>query len=148
MDAKTCPGCGEQKQITAFNWKNQELGIRQVRCRTCTREQCRSHYERHRAKYLRKARKRNVVVHHEQRDQVLAYLAAHPCVDCGEADIVCLEFDHVRGRKRGNIASMLGDHAWATIEAEIAKCDVRCANCHRRKTAHAREWYRAKEFVT
>ncbi len=74
---------------------------------------------------------------------MLAYLATHPCIDCGEADAVCLEFDHVRGPKRGNIGTMLGDHSWETIEAEIAKCEVRCANCHRRRTAVAREWYRA-----
>lgn len=70
---------------------------------------------------------------------VATYLASHPCVDCDEADPVVLEFDHVRGEKRmdvGRMASSVGV-GLETLKAEIAKCDVRCANCHRRKT-HAR----------
>jgi hypothetical protein len=67
---------------------------------------------------------------------VYEYLSAHPCVDCGEADPVVLEFDHVRGEKVRGIARMMsGTHSVKTIMAEIGKCDVRCANCHRRVTA-------------
>lgn len=139
---KACPGCGRRKPITAFNWKNKALGRVQVRCRDCTREQVRRHYGRNRERYITKARRRNERVHADHQARVLAYLIAHPCVDCGEADVVCLDFDHVRGSKRGNVSAMLGDHPWAVIEAEIAKCEVRCANCHRRKTAAAGGWYR------
>ena len=65
------------------------------------------------------------------------YLVKHPCVDCGEIDIVVLEFDHVRGKKSHDVNRMLSkDYSWTKIEEEIVKCDVRCANCHRRRTAH------------
>jgi hypothetical protein len=77
------------------------------------------------------------------RAKMLAYLALHPCVDCGEADVVCLEFDHVRGRKVRSVALMVNTHEWAVVEKEIAKCEVRCANCHRRKTARQRGYYRS-----
>ncbi len=55
-----------------------------------------------------------------------------------------LEFDHVRGEK----IRALADMAWRgfgieRIEAEIAKCEVRCANCHRRKTAREQAWHAA-----
>jgi hypothetical protein len=145
MEEKTCPGCKKRKAITEFNWKLKARGIRQVRCRDCTKEQSKDHYRRNREYYLKKARQRNEQVIQEQRQRILEYLATHPCVDCGEADVVFLEFDHVRGKKRGDIAHMLGDHAWSTIEAEIEKCEVRCAKCHRRKTAHTRGWYRGVE---
>jgi hypothetical protein len=72
---------------------------------------------------------------------VLEYLLTHPCVDCGETDPVVLEFDHLRD-KLGNISAMYG-HAWRSILAEIAKCDVVCANCHRRRTARRVGAFRA-----
>jgi hypothetical protein len=71
---------------------------------------------------------------------VSTYLATHPCVDCGEADPVVLEFDHVRGEKRmdvGRMATSVGV-GLVTLQAEIDKCEVRCANCHRRKTHQRR----------
>lgn len=62
------------------------------------------------------------------------WLSINPCVDCGEADPVVLEFDHVRGEKKGNISSLSrGQVSEKTLLEEIQKCEVRCANCHRRR---------------
>ncbi len=73
------------------------------------------------------------------RAAILHYLQTHPCVDCGESDPVVLDFDHVRGVKVMDISSMVAaGHPWSTIQTEIAKCDVRCSNCHRRITAARR----------
>lgn len=70
------------------------------------------------------------------------YLVSHPCVDCGEKDPLVLDFDHVRGAKKDNISRMIRHiYAWSTIEAEIAKCEIRCANCHRRRTAVQQGWH-------
>lgn len=60
------------------------------------------------------------------------------CVDCGETDPIVLDFDHLpeRGPKLFNAAT-----GWRTITAilnEISKCEVRCANCHRRATVARR----------
>src|SRR5205085_1641134 len=64
------------------------------------------------------------------------FLLGHPCVDCGETDAVVLEFDHVSGEKRYNIADLIrSGRSWEYIRNEIEKCEVRCANCHRRVTA-------------
>jgi hypothetical protein len=73
----------------------------------------------------------------------MAYLREHPCVDCGESDIVVLDFDHVVGKKTANVSNLIQRGAsWKRIESEIAKCVVRCANCHRRKTALDFRWYK------
>ena len=57
------------------------------------------------------------------------------CVDCGESDPIVLEFDHVRGKKKKAIADMMS-HSYSiqTIKEEIRKWEIRCANCHRKKT--------------
>jgi L-lysine 2,3-aminomutase len=79
----------------------------------------------------------------ERRKYVLDYLATHPCIDCGETDPIVLDFDHRDGEeKKGNVASFVGGvRAFDVLIAEMAKCDVRCANCHRRRTAKQQGWY-------
>ena len=55
--------------------------------------------------------------------------------NCGEADPVVLERDHM-GNKVGNVADLVHQRVvWGTILEELEKYQIRCANCHRRKTA-------------
>ncbi len=70
------------------------------------------------------------------RQQLLAHLTGKACIDCGETDPIVLDFDHKDpALKFKSISSMLSGHySWKTILSEIEKCDIRCANCHRRKT--------------
>jgi hypothetical protein len=57
------------------------------------------------------------------------------CVDCGWAeDGVALDFDHVTGTKVMNVSTMIACRSWGAIMEEVAKCEVRCANCHRIRT--------------
>ena len=73
------------------------------------------------------------------RQIVTEYLQTHPCVDCGNTDIRVLEFDHIKGEKLGNVSH--GVHrTWSEEKLlnEIAKCEVRCCNCHRIVTIERR----------
>jgi len=55
-------------------------------------------------------------------------------VDCGETDIVVLEFDHV-GAKTDDVCRMAHfGRPWEAILAEIEQCEVVCCNDHRRRT--------------
>lgn len=55
------------------------------------------------------------------------------CADCGfNSHAEALDFDHRDPAKKNfNIGKKAYDRAWETVLAEIAKCDVVCANCHR-----------------
>jgi hypothetical protein len=65
----------------------------------------------------------------------------------GESDPVVLEFDHVRGRKRAPLERLVSvGCSREALLAELDKCVVRCANCHRRRTAQTRG-YRRYRFV-
>lgn len=75
-------------------------------------------------------------------EKIIAYFATHPCVDCGETDWQVLEFDHRDPvTKVESVAKLVRRAAWSKVKKEIEKCDVRCANCHRRKTATDNNWY-------
>lgn len=57
------------------------------------------------------------------------------CADCGgKFPPCCMHFDHVpeRGPKLFNLGS--GDYSIKAVQAEIAKCDIVCANCHAIRT--------------
>ena len=72
----------------------------------------------------------------EVRKQLFDYLSKEKCIDCGEKDPVVLDFDHIDIKtKFKTISQMLcGHYSFKTILKEIKKCEIRCANCHRRKT--------------
>ena len=61
------------------------------------------------------------------------------CADCGyNAHVAALDFDHLpEFVKKYQVGTMAGFNK-AVIEAEIAKCEVVCANCHRVRTANRR----------
>ena len=59
---------------------------------------------------------------------------SHPCVDCGNTfDPVCMDFHHLDpSTKKYRIASLVNnDQSLKTIQEEIDKCVLVCANCHR-----------------
>ncbi len=63
-----------------------------------------------------------------------------PCTDCGEwLPPECMDLDHVRGTKRWNIASAKA-RSFTALQLEILKCEVVCANCHRKRTAASQQW--------
>lgn len=80
----------------------------------------------------------------KNRQKMLEYLKNNPCVDCGESNPYVLDFDHVRGEKSFSVGKAIsGSHrSWVKILEEINKCEVRCANCHRKRTAIQFGWYK------
>lgn len=62
------------------------------------------------------------------------------CDDCGWSEWARgLDWDHVRDEKIASIATLIANgHPWSEIAAEMEKCDLTCANCHRIRTAKRR----------
>lgn len=121
-----CPRCGETKHPDEFYADRPQKGRkrlkRRMKCRQSTRAQMRARYE------------------HRQ-GEVDAYKLGHGCTDCGWAEHPrALEFDHLPGSgKEATIANLVaGSRPMEEVFAEIAKCEVVCANCHRMRT-YARE---------
>ena len=144
VEALACQRCHEILPATAFAWRSTERGIRQPWCRSCHNAHKRSAYGRNRSREIARTAARRLRLISENAPRLHEYLTGHPCVDCGESDPVVLEFDHLRD-KRCDVTQLLwSGFLWSEIELEIAKCEVRCANCHRRRTARQRDFYERK----
>lgn len=142
-DVITCPRCGETKPAGGFSWRRRKLGQRAVYCRQCMAEYNRAHYVANRQRYIDNALRRKRAIRAERNDYLIDFLNLHPCSDCGETDPRVLEFDH-RADKVFNVSRGLLDRSWPQVLAELEKCDVRCTNCHRQKTAETFGFARAR----
>jgi hypothetical protein len=67
------------------------------------------------------------------------YKESRPCSDCGiQYPARVMEFDHCNGKKDFNVAEAVNRaYSMKRIEAEIEKCELVCANCHRLRTFNA-----------
>jgi hypothetical protein len=134
-ELRKCGRCGQQKPLDEFAWRRRERGQRHNYCRPCHSEYHREHYLANRRRYIAMAKKRATEVAEERIRWLLEFFRANPCVDCGKSDPLVLEFDHMYGVKSFNISKGIRDRSWEALLEEIAKCEVVCANCHRRRTA-------------
>lgn len=131
---RRCGRCGVHKPVDDFMWRRIEKGQRDNYCRPCRAAYHREHYLKHKPRYVENARVRNQRVWEERKRWMIEFFRTHPCVDCGETDIIVLEFDHLEDKAFG-VAHGARWRKWEDVLAEMAKCEVVCANCHRRRTA-------------
>jgi len=111
-------------------WRDTHPHYKEAKRRSANKYK-KAHPEKRRLQRNAWQKKRN----QETRKFIWSYKLGHPCVDCGEADPVCLDFDHRdRKAKKFNIAHYRS-RSLTIVKAEIEKCDCRCANCHRKRTA-------------
>ena len=133
--------CRQEKLEADFAFRTIATGVRQDHCRACHAAYRRQHYLRNRDIYIKREVARMKGYREQNRVLLLEYLRSHPCVDCGQSDLVLLEFDHRDpATKRREVGRLSMTKRWEIIAQEVAKCDVRCAACHRRRTAQQLHW--------
>lgn len=137
-----CTKCKQLKQRKDFHkCKGNPNGL-QAKCKTCVKS-----YDKDRYKYPNgKKRKGNDKYKQEKQLFVYRYLETHPCVDCGEKNLLVLEFDHLRDKDM-DIADLITGYSLAKIKKEIEKCEVVCSNCHKIRT-HTRANTSKFRYVT
>jgi len=106
---KKCKECDQLKYVNAF-YKTSGCT-----CKECVKRLQRTRYSQNR-RLLQGRTKQSL---RKRLDKLYQYLQRHPCVDCGCTDIAVLR----------------NTSPWLIVEAEIAKCDIVCINCHLKRTA-------------
>lgn len=142
-----CSTCRTHKPLADFAFADMKAGSRQHNCRVCHATYRRAHYLANKPDYIRRAIAQVSERRAQNRRGIFDYLQMHACVDCGEPDVLVLEFDHrdpsVKWKAVGSLAVT---KRWVRVFAEIEKCEVRCVNCHRRKTARQFRWAKARSL--
>lgn len=139
---KLCFRCGDTKPVSDFGKNRAKADGLQTQCVSCRKLTNNESYHRTKGKHNEKRKERAIAFRRANQEFALSYLKAHPCVDCGEADPVVLQFDHQRD-KVADVAVMIQSWSLPKLIAEIEKCQVVCANCHIRRTARQFGWWKA-----
>ena len=87
-------------------------------------------------------------VYRRKAEYIWRHKATRGCADCGLKDPVVLDLDHrdpstklaTMRDNRNSYKRNFPNLGWDTLMEEIEKCDVVCANCHRRRTAAMFGW--------
>lgn len=126
---KCCTHCKQIKPIDNFSKKG---NAHQPRCKPCFNKYTREHYKHNKQKYLDKAKVSNSKSRKISGD-ILWVKKSVPCSDCRVSyHPHAMDFDHLKD-KIYNVGS-LRSHSISTLNAEIDKCEVVCAVCHRLRT--------------
>lgn len=102
-------------------------------CTPCKSEYDRTQDHRYVTRRLESNQKRRL----QAQEFIFGVLAGKSCHDCGESNPIVLQFDHLDD-KVDDVCKMASNGASVkTLQAEIGKCEIVCANCHTVRT-HSR----------
>ncbi len=143
METKLCNHCDKKQDIELFAFANKIKGTRKPTCKECDKIKRKVYYEANKKWIIADNSERNKVAKTRNSQYVWDYLKKNPCVDCGQTNPIVLDFDHRDGVDKIDCVSRLIANTVSieTLQEEIDKCDIRCANCHRIRTAKQQNWY-------
>jgi len=90
-----------------------------------------NHYERNKEQYIQRTKENKL----KKKKFVEDYKKERECEDCGEGFYRCLQFHHRNPEEKFKGVSEMADlnYSIERIKDEIEKCDLVCANCHRKR---------------
>jgi hypothetical protein len=130
---KLCPRCAETLPRSEFGTRSN--GRPTSWCKGCHRDYNAEHYEKNKdVTKLRIAARRAAVI-----EEYRAVKEATPCTDCGQFfPFYVTQYDHIDADKVDDVATIANDGSRRKLFAEIAKCELVCANCHAIRTYRRR----------
>lgn len=123
---KTCNKCGLTKPVSEYH-----KAARNSDGRFHTCKECRKKYD---FLYYKISNKKEKCLEYKTkgREKLKEYKSQLRCKYCGESEPVVLDFHHKDQNKEYNIANKVVAYSWERLLVEIKKCEVVCANCHRK----------------
>lgn len=126
METKVCTKCKLEKPISKFNKCSSKKDGLQSECKQCHNLLYKSYYLTNKDKFRTNSSNRRNNIR-----QFLNEIKRNGCSICGENDLACLDFHHVRDKKY-TISQLIKIENFTKIKAEVEKCIILCANCHRK----------------
>lgn len=141
---KKCALCNVEDPASGFNKnKTKKDGLQSI-CRDCNKQKNRAYYKINAEKQKKQIFAARKIRQADTQEKLCDIFKASACVLCGISDPMVLEFDHLFD-KVNDISAMLANYrSWESIEKEISKCQILCANCHKKKTHIEQNSYRAR----
>jgi hypothetical protein len=135
---KFCTHCEQDKSLDEFALNRAKPDGHQAWCKSCTKE---VNADLYRNGYKEKQKAHNRRNKRRYMDELLedvGDLLAAGCIVCGETDPACLDFHHRDPAQKAYGVRQAVHHGWSRtrVRAEAAKCDILCANCHRKHHAY------------
>lgn len=142
--SKECSKCKIEKKLIEYNKKKGNTDGLQSFCKECQKRHAKEYYEVNHEKQKKQINESNKIRINNNRAKYFNLLSNSKCTDCPETNPIVLEYDHKDGvDKIKGVGYMVGSgYSWTAILKEIEKCDIRCANCHRIRTAKQFGWYK------
>jgi len=139
-----CTKCNIDKPEDEFQFKYKLKGVKRKQCKSCVKEYRKKYYDENRISAISYSKECNIDRRNRNRQYLWDYLKINPCADCGESDPIVLEFDHKDNVDKLDSVGKGVERMWSIekLQQEIDKCDVRCSNCHKRRTSIQQNWYK------
>ena len=130
METKICTKCKRELPWDNFRWKNKSENKKHSQCKDCEKQADKEYYLKNGER--RQAVRDRANVQKINNLKLVEKVKSQGCAKCGEKRIHVLDLHHIDpDGKVSEIAHMVKSSSFESLQQEINKCIVLCANCHR-----------------